>query len=187
MSSEIESIRNQTEEAAAELLQAAGLAPGKLMIVGCSTSEVMGARIGSAGSSAVAEAILGGLMTVCSRFDVYLAIQCCEHLNRALVIEEKAAGQYQLEPVMVIPVPKAGGALAAMAMNSFTRAVVVENIEAHAGLDIGNTLIGMHLKSVAVPVRLQQKNIGQACLTAALTRPKLIGGARAVYTVTNPL
>ncbi|MBP2661506.1 MAG: hypothetical protein H6Q69_4538 [Firmicutes bacterium] len=181
MSSEIEEIRSQTIEAATELLQIAGAASGQLMIVGCSTSEVMGARIGSSGSSDVAQAILSGLMTVCAKFDVHLAVQCCEHLNRALVVQRRVAETYRLEPVMVMPVPKAGGALAAMAMSSFDCPVVVEHIQAHVGLDIGNTLIGMHLKAVAVPVRLQRKNIGKAFLTAALTRPKLIGGSRSVY------
>ncbi len=181
MSSEIEEIRSQTIKAAEELLQTARAASGQLMVVGCSTSEVMGARIGSSGSSDVAQAILSGLMTVCAKFDVSLAVQCCEHLNRALVVQRPVAETYRLEPVMVVPVPKAGGAFAAMAMSSFKCPVVVEHIQAHVGLDIGNTLIGMHLKAVAVPVRLQQKNIGQAFLTAALTRPKLIGGPRSVY------
>lgn len=181
MTIELETIRSQTLEAATQLLQLVQVTSGKILVVGCSTSEVIGEKIGSAGSSEVAEAIISSLLAACGRFDVYLAIQCCEHLNRALVIEEQAAQRYQLEPVMVVPVPKAGGALAAKAMGSFACPVVVENIKAHVGLDIGNTLIGMHLKAVAIPVRLEQKNIGQALLTAALTRPKLIGGMRAVY------
>jgi len=181
MNIELDAIGKQTLEAATQLLQLAKITSGQIMVVGCSTSEVIGARIGSAGSSEVAEVVLASLITACAQFDVYLAVQCCEHLNRALVIEEQAAQRYQLEPVMVVPVPKAGGALAAKAMRSFDCPVVVENIKAHAGLDIGNTLIGMHLKAVAVPVRLEQKNVGQAFLTAALTRPKLIGGSRAVY------
>jgi uncharacterized protein (TIGR01440 family) len=181
MNIELDAIREQTLEAATQLLQLARITSGQIMVVGCSTSEVIGARIGSAGSSEVAEAIVGSLLKACAQFDVYLAVQCCEHLNRALVVEKQAAERYQLEPVMVVPVPKAGGALAAKAMGSFDCPVVVENIKAHVGLDIGNTLIGMHLKAVAVPVRLDQKNIGQAFLTAALTRPKLIGGMRAVY------
>ena len=181
MSMELDTIKRQTIEAAEELLKIAGADSGQILIVGCSTSEVMGKRIGSAGSSEVAETILSSLLAVCAQFDVYLAVQCCEHLNRALVIEEQVAQRYQLDPVMVVPVAKAGGALGAMAMKSFDSPVVVENIKAHMGLDIGNTLIGMHLKAVAVPVRLKQKNIGQAFLTAALTRPKLIGGSRSVY------
>ncbi len=187
MSIELDAIKQQTIDAVTELLKVAGVTSGQVMIVGCSTSEIIGERIGSAGSSEVAEAILSSLMAVCAQFEVYLAVQCCEHLNRALVIEQQAAQRYQLEPVMVVPVPKAGGALAARAMSSFACPMVVENIKAHVGLDIGSTLIGMHLKAVAVPVRLKQKNIGQAFLTAALTRPKLIGGPRSVYSLAKPL
>lgn len=174
-------IKQQTIASISELLEASALTAGQIVVVGCSTSEVLGAQIGSLGSSVVAEAILGSLRQVCALHGVYLAIQCCEHLNRALVIEEQAALRYNLEQVMVVPVPKAGGALGAQAMADFNHPVVVEGIKAHAGLDIGSTLIGMHLKAVAVPVRLVQKQIGQGMVTAAKTRPKLIGGARAVY------
>jgi len=181
MGIEIDNISNQTTYIVTELLQVAGLSPGQILVVGCSTSEVLGARIGSGGSSDVARAILASLRQVCNQSGIYLAVQCCEHLNRALVIEQPVAVRYNLEPVMVVPVPKAGGALGAQAMADFEQPVVVENIQAHAGLDIGSTLIGMHLKAVAVPVRLAQKNIGQALVTAARTRPRFIGGARAVY------
>lgn len=181
MSTELDEIRRQAKQAATELLELAEIQSGQILMIGCSTSEVIGRKIGSAGSSAVAEAILNSLIEVCSKTGVHLAIQCCEHLNRALVVEQQVALQYQLETVMVVPVPKAGGALAAQAMKTFDGPTVVEHIKAHAGLDIGSTLIGMHLKEVAVPVRLLQKSIGQAVLTAARTRPKLIGGARAVY------
>jgi len=187
MNPELDEIVTQTKQAVTELLQLAEVQPGQILVIGCSTSEVIGEKIGSAGSSPVAEAILHSLMEVCAQVGVYLAIQCCEHLNRALVVEQQVALQYQLESVMVVPVPKAGGALAAQAMKTFGCPTVVEHIKAHAGLDIGSTLIGMHLKEVAVPVRLAQKNIGQALLTAARTRPKLIGGARAVYPMTKPL
>lgn len=174
-------IGSQTREAVTELVTAAQLLPGQLLVVGCSTSEVRGAKIGSGGSEAVAGVLFDVLAEVCSAHEVRLAIQCCEHLNRALVVERRTSLEYHLEPVTVIPVPKAGGALAAQAMQQFADPVVVEEIAAHAGLDIGNTLIGMHLKKVAVPLRLKQNCIGQACLTAARTRPKLIGGNRAVY------
>lgn len=181
MNEDLDNVKNQTTHIVTELLQIAGLRPGQILVVGCSTSEVLGAKIGSGGSSAVARAILDTLRQVCNQHGIYLAVQCCEHLNRALVVEEQVAAMYNLDPVMVIPVPKAGGALGAQAMADFEHAVVVESIKAHAGLDIGSTLIGMHLKAVAVPVRLAQRNIGQALVTAARTRPKLIGGARAVY------
>jgi len=181
MSADLDVIKNQTTHMVTELLQSASLSPGQILVVGCSTSEVLGAKIGSGGSSTVAGAILDSLRQVCTQRGIYLAVQCCEHLNRALVIEQQAAIVYNLDEVMVVPMPQAGGALGAQAMADFEHPVVVENIKAHAGLDIGSTLIGMHLKPVAVPVRLAQKNIGQALVTAALTRPKLIGGARAVY------
>jgi len=181
MNTDLDNIKNQTTHIVNELLQTAELSSGQILVVGCSTSEVLGAKIGSGGSSAVARVILDSLRQVCNRQGIYLAVQCCEHLNRALVIEQQGAIMYNLDQVMVVPVPKAGGALGAQAMADFEHPVVVESIKAHAGLDIGSTLIGMHLKAVAVPMRLAQKNIGQALVTAARTRPKLIGGARAVY------
>lgn len=174
-------LTEETVKAAAELFETAVLRPGQLIVVGCSTSEVRGARIGSDSSVEVAHAVLSGLMQVAERYAVQLAVQCCEHLNRALVVERAVLERYGLEEVCVRPAPKAGGSLAACAMQSFADPVVVEAIQAHAGLDIGNTLIGMHLKRVAVPVRLQQKYIGAAPVVAARTRPKLIGGARAIY------
>lgn len=181
MNADLDLMKQQTTQVVTELLQVAKLKPGQILVVGCSTSEVLGAKIGSAGSTDVAQAILSSLRQVCTQQGIYLAVQCCEHLNRALVIEEQAASAYHLNQVMVVPVPKAGGALGAQAMTDFEQPVVVENIQAHAGLDIGSTLIGMHLKAVAVPVRLVQKQIGQAVVIAARTRPKLIGGPRAVY------
>jgi len=181
MDNQVNSIYSQAKAAMEELLKAAALAPGQLVVVGCSTSEVRGEHIGSAGSEQVACAILGGLREACASAAVRLAVQCCEHLNRAIVVERTVMQSLNLEQVSVVPVPKAGGALAAQAMHDFEDAVVVETICAHAGLDIGSTLIGMHIKRVAVPVRLSQKYVGQAFVTAAKTRPKLIGGARAVY------
>lgn len=174
-------VRRQVATAVDELLNVALLQKSHVLVVGCSTSEVAGARIGTAGSEAVAEAILEPLWEVTQQRGIYLACQCCEHLNRALVVSQEAAERYNWEQVSVIPVPKAGGAFAARAMRHMPGAVVVEEIRAHAGLDIGSTLIGMHLKRVAVPVRLSLDTIGNARLTAARTRPKLIGGERAVY------
>ncbi len=174
-------VRAQTRAAVEELLTVAGLTPGQVLVVGCSTSEVIGRRIGTAGSDAVAEAILEPLLEATQAAGVHLAVQCCEHLNRALVVERAAAERYGWERVTVVPVPQAGGALAARAMRRMPDAVVVEEIRADAGLDIGLTLIGMHLRRVAVPVRLKTAAIGHARVVAARTRPKLIGGARAVY------
>ncbi len=174
-------VRQQVRQAAAELLEASALTRGQVLVVGCSTSEVAGARIGTAGSENVALAVLEPLWEITQQHGVFLACQCCEHLNRALVVQQEAADHYGWEQVSVIPVPKAGGAFAARAMHHMPGAIVVEEIRAHAGLDIGSTLIGMHLRRVAVPVRLSLDMVGHARLTAARTRPKLIGGERAVY------
>lgn len=177
----LDEVRSQVKMAVDELLAEAGLEPGQVLVVGCSTSEVAGQRIGTAGSDEVARAVLEPLWEVTQQHGIYLACQCCEHLNRALVVQRGAAERYGLEQVTVIPVPKAGGAFAARALHHMPGAVVVEEIRAHAGLDIGLTLIGMHLRRVAVPVRLKITTIGQARIAAARTRPKLIGGERAVY------
>lgn len=174
-------VRQQVAEAAEALLAVAELRRGQVLVVGCSTSEVAGERIGTAGSELVAEAVLEPLWAVTQANGLYLACQCCEHLNRALVVQEEAAERYGWEQVSVVPVPKAGGSFAARAMHHLPRATVIEEIQAHAGLDIGSTLIGMHLRRVAVPVRLSLNMVGHARLTAARTRPKLIGGERAVY------
>lgn len=174
-------VYNDTLQAVKELLTKADLKAGDILVVGCSTSEVMGKQIGSAGSKEIAESILDALVMVCTPRDIYIAIQCCEHLNRALVVEKDCQQKYNLEEVQVIPQPKAGGNLASLAMAKFHEPKVVEYIKAQAGIDIGLTLVGMHLKHVAVPVRLTQNNIGNAIIVAAKTRPKLIGGERARY------
>jgi uncharacterized protein (TIGR01440 family) len=174
-------VRSQVRQAVTELLAEAGLARGHVLVVGCSTSEVAGEHIGTAGSDAVAQAVLEPLWEATQVSGIYLACQGCEHINRALVIGHEAAERFGWEPVSVIPVHRAGGAFAARAIHHMPGAVVVEEIRAHAGLDIGSTLIGMHLRRVAVPVRLGLNMVGHARLTAARTRPKLIGGERAVY------
>lgn len=169
------------ETATRELLQRAELERGSILVVGCSTSEVQGQRIGSAGNMEVAEAILQPLLKIAGENHIFLAVQCCEHLNRALVVERTVLKQYRLEQVSVYPIAHAGGSLAALAMDLFQDPVLVEEIRAHAGLDIGHTLIGMHLKPVAIPTRLSINQVGKACLVAARTRPRLVGGMRAVY------
>ncbi len=174
-------IKSQVKAIVEGLLAVANLKPGQILVVGCSTSEVLGKRIGSAGSPEVAQAVLEAVLEVTKPNGIYLAAQCCEHLNRALVVEETCAEKYNLDPVTVLPVPKAGGAFAGTAMQVLDNPVVVESIKAHAGIDIGNTLIGMHLRPVAVPVRLPSKRVGEAHVVMARTRPKLIGGERAVY------
>jgi uncharacterized protein (TIGR01440 family) len=178
---DLTSLTADSKNALNRLLGVTGLKPKMIVVIGCSTSEVMGQRIGSASNIDVAEAIMDGLLPCAREQSLYLAIQCCEHLNRALVVEKECQDLYGLEEVTVIPHQDAGGALAAMAMKQFRDPVVVESISAHAGMDIGDTLIGMHLKRVAVPVRLDMDTIGHAHLTFAGTRPKLIGGARAKY------
>lgn len=166
-----------------ELIGVGGLRPGQILVVGTSTSEILGHRIGTSGTLNAAEPIFQTALRISREFGLHLAFQCCEHLNRALVVEEEMLTRYPLlVPVSVIPVPKAGGSMASYAYRHFTQPVVVETIEAHAGIDIGSTLIGMHLRRVAVPARPPVRTIGHAHVTMAFTRPKLIGGTRAVYT-----
>lgn len=174
-----EKIKEEAALAAQELLEAAKLSAGQIVIIGCSTSEVCGQRIGTASVPEVAEALYDGLRQVFSPRGIYIAAQCCEHLNRAVVAERKAVPG--AEYVNVVPRPKAGGSFATAAYSKAEDPVVLEEIRADAGLDIGRTLIGMHLKKVAVPVRLEHDRIGEAIVTAARVRPKFIGGCRAVY------
>ena len=174
-------IQAQARAAAEELLAASGLRPGDLFVVGCSSSEITGGRIGRASSLETAQAVFQGIYPVLEERGILLAAQCCEHLNRALVLEGDCADKYGYEPVCVVPQPKAGGSFATKAWQSFARPTAVERVRAHAGLDIGGTLIGMHLREVAVPVRLSLDHIGQAILLCARTRPKFIGGSRACY------
>jgi uncharacterized protein (TIGR01440 family) len=169
----------QTRAAIAELCEKAKLREGSLVVVGCSTSEVLGAKIGTHSSPETAGEIFRALLEVAKEKGVYLAIQCCEHLNRAIITERAAVPNAEI--VNVVPQPKAGGSLATAAYGSMTEPVALEQIQADAGLDIGLTLIGMHLKNVAVPVRLESNRIGDALVVAARTRPKFIGGIRAVY------
>ncbi|GGE05321.1 UPF0340 protein YwlG [Marinithermofilum abyssi] len=174
-------IREQTSRVVRELMQAMPLSESHVLVVGVSTSEVAGERIGTAGSDSVAAALFAGVMDEQRKYGFHLAFQCCEHLNRALVVRRSTAERFGLTEVTVVPVPKAGGAMASYAFRHLDDAVMVESIAADAGIDIGDTFIGMHLKPVAVPVRPSIRQIGQAHVTMAKTRPKLIGGARAVY------
>ena len=174
-------IEKEAYRAASQILEAAGIKKGNLFVVGCSTSEVAGAKIGTYSSPELAKAIFQGIYKAVCEKEVYLVAQCCEHLNRALILEEEAAEKYGYEPVNVVPQPKAGGSFATAAYGAFTSPDAVEHIKAHAGMDIGDTLIGMHLKDVAVPVRIAQRQIGEAHVTCARTRKKFIGGTRAVY------
>lgn len=174
-------IFNQSASAAAELVEKANLKKGDIVVIGCSTSEVIGKRIGTSGTLEVAKEIFDGLNSVFSDKGIYIAAQCCEHLNRAIIIEKEKAELLGLEEVCVVPHPHAGGSFATSAWKTMKDPVAVEEIRADAGIDIGTTLIGMHLKRVAVPLRLENNTIGEAKLSAAKTRPKYIGGERAKY------
>ena len=181
MEADLCELTRQAGRAVGELLEAAGLKTGDLFVVGCSSSEVMGGHIGHASSLEAAQAVFRGVYPPLRERGVFLAAQCCEHLNRALIIEADCAEKYGYEPVSVHPQPKAGGSFATTAWDAFARPVAVEHIRAHAGMDIGGTHIGMHLRDVAVPVRLSLDHIGAAILLCARTRPKFIGGSRAIY------
>ena len=177
----LEIIKNQTKKAAEELLAVSHMEQGQILVVGCSSSEIGSFQIGSHSSSEIGRAVYSALQETAKKYGIYLAAQCCEHLNRALILEKKAAEKYGYEPVNVVPQLKAGGSFATAAWEMSEYPVAVEHIKAHGGIDIGDTLIGMHLKDVAVPVRITEKAIGNAHVVCARTRPKFIGGIRAVY------
>jgi len=181
MTNDMTIIGEEAYRAAKEILEAAELEEGALFVVGCSTSEVGGASIGTFSSPDLAEMVFGGIYQATQEAGVYLAAQCCEHLNRALVLEKEAAARFGYEIVSAVPQPKAGGSFATAAYKAFEHPVTVEHIKADAGMDIGDTLIGMHLKDVAVPVRIRTKEIGDAHVVCARTRPKYIGGPRTAY------
>mgnify|MGYP002508042757 CR=1 FL=1 len=172
-------IYQQTQAVTEELIEKAALKAGQILVVGCSTSEVLGSKIGTHSNPDTAKDIFQALHDTAKKYGSYLAIQCCEHLNRAIITERSAVPFGEI--VNVVPQPKAGGSLATQAYAGLEDPVAVEEIKADAGIDIGFTLIGMHLKKVAVPLRLENKMIGEAIVVAARTRPKFIGGARAVY------
>ena len=172
METNFEQITAQARTATRQLLDIAGLKEGDIFVVGCSSSEVLGGHIGKASSLEAAQAVFEGIYPALREREVYLAAQCCEHLNRVLIVEGACAERYGYEPVCVVPQPKAGGSFAARAWNTFARPTAVEHIRAHAGMD---------MREVAVPVRLSLDHIGRAILLCARTRPKYVGGSRAVY------
>ena len=185
MTNDMTIIGEEAYRAAKEILELACLEEGEIFVVGCSTSEVGGASIGSYSSPELAEVVFGGIYQATQEAGVYLAAQCCEHLNRALILEKEAAKSFGYEIVNVVPQPKAGGSFATAAYKALEHPVAVEHIKAGAGMDIGDTLIGMHLRDVAVPVRIRTREIGDAHVVCARTRPKFIGGTRAIYDETN--
>ncbi len=174
-------ILDESYEVMKELLDTIKVEEGQLVVVGCSTSEVLSKQIGSSSSEEVGKAIYDGMARAAKEAGVFLAAQCCEHLNRSLIVEREIAIKRNYTIVTVVPQPKAGGSFATAAFRNMTNPVAVEAIEAEAGIDIGNTMIGMHLRKVAVPIRLSKHTIGEANLVFAYTRPKYVGGPRAVY------
>ena len=182
---ELSELTAQARKATEELLEAAHLETGDVFVVGCSSSEIRGGRIGHDSSMEVAAAVLAGVLPPLQEQGVYLAAQCCEHLNRSIVIEREAAKKYGYQIVAAVPQPPAGGSWATNCWRTFKDPVLVEEVKAAAGMDIGGTLIGMHLRRVAVPVRLSMDHIGEAILLCARTRPPFIGGSRAVYSDTE--
>ncbi len=177
----LNNITNDAKKAITELIEVSGIKSGEILVIGCSSSEIVGGDIGKASSIDAAKTVFDGIYPVLKEQGIFLAAQCCEHLNRAIIIEQAAAEKFNLEIVNVMPQTKAGGSFATTVWQNMEHPVAVEHIKAHAGLDIGNTLIGMHLKEVAVPVRLSLNKIGKAPIVCARTRPKFIGGERAHY------
>lgn len=177
----LEQVKKEAEQVTGQLLKEAKLKAGDILVVGCSTSEIAAHNIGSHSSEEIGRAVFDGIYGVVKAEGIYLAAQCCEHLNRAVILEEAVAVKYGLEMVNVIPQPKAGGSFGTAVYHGLERAVAVEEIRAHAGIDIGDTLIGMHLRKVAVPARIEQKTVGAAHVVCARTRLKFVGGERANY------
>ncbi|KAE8561946.1 TIGR01440 family protein [Paenibacillus polymyxa] len=177
------SLEAQTASVVREIAEVASLKAGRLLVIGASTSEVAGSRIGTAGALDVAQQVLSGVESVRREFGFDVAFQCCEHLNRALVVERSLLERLGLMEVAAVPVRTAGGSMATVAYRSMDDACLAANVQAHAGIDIGETLIGMHLRPIAVPFRPSLRWIGEARVTAAFTRPPLIGGQRAVYSL----
>ena len=175
----LQEISNSLSVVALELCEKANLKAGQVVVVGCSTSEILGHVIGSHSNKEVGETVFKALFDVFSKQGVYIAGQCCEHLNRAIIVESEVAGDFQV--VNAVPTAEAGGAFATAVYLGLKNPVALETFSADAGIDIGNTLIGMHLKRVAVPLRLDIKTIGEATVVVARTRPPLIGGSRASY------
>lgn len=176
-----EELTQQAKTAVLEIIEQAKIGKESIFVVGCSSSTVKGENYGKASSMEIAQAIFDGIYPELKSRGIFLAAQCCEHLNRAIITEREAAEKLREPEVNVVPQPKAGGSFATITYNTLENPVAVEHIKADAGIDIGGVLIGMHLKEVAVPLVISVKNIGKAHITSARTRPKFIGGERARY------
>ncbi|MDR2166919.1 MAG: TIGR01440 family protein [Clostridiales bacterium] len=177
----MQEIKEQVSGIFREVIEAAGLGRGEIIVLGCSTSEILGAKIGKGGSEEVGRAVVLAALEIARGNGLFLAVQACEHINRALVVEAECAAAYGLERVSVRPIPAAGGSCAAAAYEIFENPVVIEHIKAGAAVDIGDTHVGMHVKFVQVPFRPGIKRVGEAHVAALTSRPKLIGGERAKY------
>ena len=178
---DLEKIREQTINAVSELIEKADLESGDILVLGGSTSEIIGGEIGKDSSLEIGQLVIEEVLKILDKKKINLAVQGCEHINRALVVEKEVAKANNLEIVSVIPALHAGGAMSLAAYQEMQNPVMVEHIVARAGIDIGDTEIGMHVKFVQVPLRLKEKHIGKARVTALKSRPKLIGGERAIY------
>ncbi len=177
-------ITAQSRQAVTEILEKARLKKGDIFVIGCSSSEILGDQIGTATNLDSANAVYDGIIPILKEAGIYAAVQCCEHLNRALVMEREAMEKYDFEQVNAIPQPNhAGGAMATVAYERFDDPVLVESVKgkADAGIDIGGTMIGMHMHSVVVPMRISLRKIGEAPIICARHRPKYVGGQRAIY------
>ena len=169
-------------DAAVEALKDAGdIAPGGVIVLGCSTSEVAGARIGKGSVPELGEVIARAMLDACSKRGLYAAFQCCEHLNRAIVLDERVLRDLRLTQVRAVPQPKAGGSVPAAAWKLLDAPALAVSIQADAAIDVGDTLVGMHVRPVAVPLRIEDGKVGHANLVMAYSRLPYIGGARAVY------
>lgn len=177
----LDRIKKEVETALRALLDVAKLEEDDIFVIGCSTSEVTGHKVGTFSSLDVGRALFETVYPILKEKKLRLAVQCCEHLNRSLIVERDTARLYRLERVNVVPRLHAGGAFAIQAWENFKEPCAVESVSASAGMDIGGVLIGMHLKAVAVPVRCEIDSIGEARLTLARTRPRFVGGERAAY------
>lgn len=174
-------LQQQLQEILDDVLVKAQLEAGDIFVLGCSTSEVLGHMIGKYSSLEIGELIVSTVLQKLKPLGVHLAVQGCEHLNRSLVIEKSVAKMNGLEEVWVLPTLEAGGAASVAVMSLFEQPIEVANVQAKAGLDIGDTFIGMHIKSVQVPIRPSRKSLGEAHVTAVTSRPKYVGGPRASY------
>ena len=174
-------IKKEINIAVNEIIEKSKIESGDVFVVGCSSSEILGDKIGTNSNVDLGKIVFEEIYNVLKERNIYLAAQCCEHLNRSLIVEKECAKEYGFPMVNVIPQPKAGGSFATAAYHGFKKPCAVENVSAKAGLDIGGTLIGMHIVPVVVPLRISIKKIGEANIICARSRLKFVGGQRAIY------